>query len=185
MEQQRYYPTGLGAPVPALSYKVASTLLRRPARIDPVIQRADRSRVKEIEMILYDAASLHPTEEGRKETLEKMSALIREFDEQRQNCLLATVEGEPAGLIHFETVPPWEKRVCEIMRLFVRPAWRSYGLARKLVFETIASAKAAGFQRVRVNVFEASHEMVILYRILGFKEADQADNCNYLAYSLA
>jgi GNAT superfamily N-acetyltransferase/transcriptional regulator with XRE-family HTH domain len=181
LERQLYYPSGLGAPAPALSYKVASALLHRPARVNPKIQRPDRRQVKEAEMILQEAASLYHTQDERKSALKKVSRLVREFEKHCRNYLLATVEGEPAGLIHVEPVPGRRTRECEIAQLFVRPVWRSYGLARKLVLKAISRAHADGFQMVRVNVLEATHEAVMLYRMMGFQEASQIDS-SYLTF---
>lgn len=175
LDRQLYYPSGCGAPVPGLTYKIASTLLRHPAHVEPNIQEADQTQVKEVEMILHEAASLYTTQDERRNALQKMNALMKQFRKRHQNYLLAIVEGEPAGLVHFGPVSGSDGLECEIHQLFVRPVWRSYGFARKLVSGTIESANKAGFQTVRVNTLEAPHATMMLYRSMGFRENEGDD----------
>ena len=83
--------------------------------------------------------------------------------------LLAEHDGRTAGMIALRAVE--EHGVCEMKRLYVRPAFRGLSLGRALVDQLIAQATEIGYRRMRLDTIQGKMDRAIeMYRMLGFHE---------------
>ena len=66
---------------------------------------------------------------------------------------------------------PLADEVCELKRLWVRPAFRGHGLGRRLTETAIAAGSAAGHRAMCLDTIGSQMAAAgALYRALGFRE---------------
>ena len=81
--------------------------------------------------------------------------------------LVAHWNGEVAGCV---ALHGFDGDVCEMKRLYVRPAFRGHAIGRTLAERIMAVAREKGFARMRLDTLPMMGEAQKLYRSLGFIE---------------
>lgn len=63
--------------------------------------------------------------------------------------------------------------ICEMKRLYVRPAHRGRGLGKELANSVINDARSIGYKKMRLDTLSGRMEKAVsMYRVLGFKEIE-------------
>jgi len=81
--------------------------------------------------------------------------------------LLARVDGEPAGM---GGVRHLDADVAEVKSMYLSPAHRGKGLARRLLGELEAIARRRGCRAVRLDTSDYLTAAIALYRAAGYRE---------------
>src|ERR1043166_4310301 len=71
------------------------------------------------------------------------------YGEPRGRLLLARVSAEAVGCV---ALRPLEETVCEMKRLYIRPAFRRQGIGRELAQRAIDEARVIGYTIVRLEI---------------------------------
>jgi putative acetyltransferase len=97
---------------------------------------------------------------------EELQNPFKKYAEPEGCLLLAYWKGEAAGCIALQ---PLENAVCEMKRLYVRPAYRSYGIAYQLVDVLLKDARRKGYKKMVLDTLEKLQPAITLYTKFGFK----------------
>ncbi len=101
----------------------------------------------------------------------ELASLPSDYAAPRGALLLALVEGTPAGCCALRPLDSADyPNACEMKRLYVRKAFRGFGLGRQLVEAILDGARRAGYACVLLDTLDDMEAARALYGELGFRE---------------
>lgn len=102
---------------------------------------------------------------------EELAALPGDYAEPLGALLLAFVDELPAGCVALRPLVHCDHlNASEMKRLFVRKAFRGFGLGRMLVEEVLSRARLAGYSTVLLDTLNDMEAARALYQEAGFYE---------------
>ena len=121
----------------------------------------------------------------------ELAGLPGEYAPPTGQLLLALVGGAPAGCGALRALPDTDHaNACEMKRLFVRPAFRRFGLGRLLALALMDEARRGAYSVMLLDTLDDMEAARGLYTSLGFDETDPyyfnpIAGAHYLKASLA
>ncbi|KXU83370.1 acetyltransferase [Paraburkholderia monticola] len=109
---------------------------------------------------------------------DELASLPGKFAAPRGSVLLASNGrgddgGDGAGsIVGCVAMRPIDDTTCEMKRLYVRPAARGLQVGRQLATRICATAKEAGYHRIRLDTLPTMQAALGLYASLGFEPID-------------
>ena len=97
----------------------------------------------------------------------ELAALPGEYTPPSGCILLAKEETEVVGCVALRRV---SGDVCEMKRLYVKPAFREKSIGRKLSESVIGEARARGYRIMKLDTLPSMREALRLYESLGFRK---------------
>ncbi|MDQ6892629.1 MAG: GNAT family N-acetyltransferase [Acidobacteriota bacterium] len=135
-----------------------------------MIQIVDAGRLEEIAevrtLLLEYQASLD-VDLGFQGFAHELAALPGSYSPPSGRLLLARVDGLACGCIGLQ---PISSEVCEMKRLYVRPACRGSGLGRLLAARVLEEARAIGYRRICLDTLPSMTRAAAMYEAMGFEE---------------
>lgn len=101
----------------------------------------------------------------------ELAGLPGEYAEPAGTLLLALVDGMPAGCVAMRPLPEVDHaNACEMKRLYVRRAFRRFGLGRLLAQRLMDLALRSGYSCMLLDTLDEMEAARGLYTSLGFEE---------------
>ncbi len=135
-------------------------------QIDPVRSEAALATVRVLLQEYWDSFGFTPCFQNFGEEL---AGLPGSYAPPDGRLALATINGEPAGCIALRRV---DAERAEVKRLYVRAAFRGYGLGRALLEWLMAEARAAGYREIVGDTMPEMREALALYDRFGFERGE-------------
>jgi len=137
-------------------------------RVPPTIRPAHGpDDIEAVRLLFAEYAAELRVDLGFQGFTEELATLPGVYCAPRGVLLLAWSDGVPAGCVG---VRPLDAAAGELKRLYVRPAYRGRGLARRLATAALAEARSRGYSRILLDTLPTMIEAQRLYKDLGFRE---------------
>ncbi|HAY26493.1 MAG TPA: carbonate dehydratase [Candidatus Accumulibacter phosphatis] len=132
-----------------------------------ILTAADGVQLEHVRQFIRNYAAWLGVDLSFQDFDQEMASLPGAYSPPAGRLFYAERDGKPAGCV---AIRPFSAGLCELKRLYVEPAHRSYGVGRDLTLAAIKAAKEIGYRKLLLDTLPAMRVAVKLYRELGFKE---------------
>ena len=93
-----------------------------------------------------------------------------DFPQTYDALFLATLDGAPVAACGLK---PFKPGICELKRLYCRPAARGHGLGLKLARATLSEARTLGYTQMYLDTDHGLVHANAVYEALGFRDIEK------------
>lgn len=126
--------------------------------------------LQQVRSILMEYAHLRQQDKALGDYQKELDQLPGEYVPPKGYLLLASWQGEPAGVVAYRTIGDG---ICEMKRMFVLPEFQGKGIGKALGLQLMAEATKAGFTSMRLDTHPWMITAQGLYEKLGFVETER------------
>ncbi len=140
-------------------------------QIDIVVVSADDAAgLGDVRMLVREYADLLDVDLAFQNLEAELAALPGDYLEPSGVLLLARVDGQAAGCVGLRALPEADcPNACEMKRLYVRRAFRRFGLGRLLAQRVMDLAAQCGYSAMLLDTLDEMEAARGLYASLGFR----------------
>jgi ribosomal protein S18 acetylase RimI-like enzyme len=132
-----------------------------------IVQASTASQLADIRALFLEYAASLEISLCFQNFEQELATLPGSYAPPSGRLLLAQETNQAAGCVGVRALGDG---VCEMKRLYVRPAWRGKGLGRILAKAIIASASEIGYTSMRLDTLASMQPAISLYHSLGFRQ---------------
>lgn len=125
----------------------------------------DKERLADIKELFLEYAEELVIDLDFQDFKEELKKLPGKYGPPDGALILALIDDKAVGCIALRKI---SKEVCEMKRLFVKPAYRGFGIGRKLVEILIHEAKFLNYKYMRLDTIPSLKKAQQLYESIGF-----------------
>lgn len=143
-------------------------LIREEMKLEPatIVRAVSREEIASVRELMREYADSLGVDLSYQNFDHELQSLPGEYAPPGGVLLLALDGEKAAGCI---ALRPLAEKFCEMKRLYVRPAWRSTGLGKRLAQSVIEEARRAGHRFMRLDTLPTMISARHLYAALGFR----------------
>jgi len=134
-----------------------------------LIQGESEEHMARIRELFIEYAASLGFDLGFQDFEKELAELPGEYAPPSGRLFLAIHNRQVAGCVALRKIT---EEICEMKRLYVRPAFRGKGIGRSLAEAIIEEARLIGYARMRLDTVPSMREAIPLYHQLGFTEIE-------------